>query len=112
MRHAQCTLTAPQVQRLFRDWLTPVLGPWPAVRCCTVSAVCAVLAYAAHRLSSLSDACARLAAAPDSDTLLGHLARQCPDPAPLDARLRTALTTHLPRAIRRGRWPVACDITL
>jgi Transposase DDE domain len=112
MRHAQCMLTARQVQHVWEQWLVPVLGPWPAVRRCTVSAVCAVLAYAAHRLSSLADACARLSAAPDSDTLLGHLACHCPDPAVVDGRLRTALTTHLPRTVRRGRWPVACDLTL
>jgi putative transposase len=105
-------LTAPQVQRLFRDWLAPVLGPWPAARRCTAAAACAVLAYAAHRLSSLADACARLAGAPDSDTLLGRLAHPFPAPAPLDERLRAAFTANLPRAVRRGRWPVACDITL
>src|SRR5262249_53982381 len=106
------TLTAPQVQRLFEDWLAPVLGPWPAVRRCTASAVCAVLAYAAHRLSSRADACARLTTAPDSDTLLGHLARRCPDPAAVDARLRAARTGRRRGAVPRGRWPVACDLTL
>ena len=51
MRPPQCTLTAAAVQQLFAHWLAPVLGPWPGVRRCTAPVVCAVLAYAAHRLS-------------------------------------------------------------
>src|SRR5438067_13104182 len=80
MRPPQHTLTAAQVQGLFAAWLAPVLGPWPAVRRCTAGAVTAVLAYAAHRLSSVFDACGRLAGAPDGDTALGRLARRLPDP--------------------------------
>ena len=112
MRPSQSTLAATDVQRLLADWLGPVLGPWPAARRATFAAVTAVLAYAAHRLASVSDACARLAAAPDGDTVLGLLARLLPDPAPLERRLQAALAGHLPRAARRGRWPVAVDITL
>src|SRR5215218_5040241 len=87
MRPPHCILAARDVATLFQDWLAPVLGPWPAVRTCTASAVCAVLAYAAHRLGSLADACRRLADAPDSDTVLGHLARQLDDPVALDLPL-------------------------
>src|SRR5438876_4966886 len=112
MRPPQCTLAAAQVQHLFAHWLAPVLGPWPAVRRCTAAAVTAVLAYAAHRLSSVSDAAARLAGAPDGDTVLGRLARLLPDPDALERRLQVALAGHLPRALRRGRWVIACDITL
>lgn len=112
MRPPQFTLTARDVQTLFEAWVAPVLGPWPAVRSCTVSAVCAVLAYAAHRLSSLADACRRLADAPDRDTVLGHLAAQLDDPVALDRRLKAAFGGHLPRAVRKGRWPVALDLTL
>src|SRR5215218_8584409 len=95
MRPPHCILAARDVATLFQDWLAPVLGPWPAVRTCTASAVCAVLAHAA--------ACRRLADAPDSDTVLGHLARQLDDPAALDRRLWAAFGGRLPRAVRRGR---------
>src|SRR4051794_37391196 len=84
MRPHQCSLTAPQVQQLFRAWLAPVLGTWPPVRRCTTAVVCAVLGFAAQRLSSVADACLRLADAPDGDTVLGHLARQFADADALD----------------------------
>jgi hypothetical protein len=112
MRPPQFTLSAAQVQSLFAQWLTPVLGPWPDVRRCTAAAVASVLAYAAHRLSSVFDACARLAGAPDGDTVLGGLVGLLPDPDVLERRLRAAFADHLPRAVRRGRWVVAVDITL
>src|SRR5436309_3795837 len=112
MRPPQCTLAAAQVQQLFAQWLAPILGPFPAVRRATAAAVTAVLAYAAQRLSSVADACARLTGAPDGDTALGLLARLLPDPGRLDRRLQVALAGHLPRGLRRGRRVIACDITL
>jgi Transposase DDE domain len=112
MRPPHCTLRARDIQTLFEAWLAPVLGPWPAVRSCTVAAVCAVAAHAAHRVSSLFDACRRLADAPDSDTILNHLTARLDDPVALDRRLRAAFGGHLPRAVRTGRWPVALDLTL
>src|SRR4029453_14764384 len=108
MRQRQSTLTSSQVQSLFQFWILPVLGPWPVARRCTASVVATVLAFAAHRLSSVADAVPPLMTAPDGDTILLHLAKQFADPAVLDPRIRHALTDHLPRAIRRGCWPVAC----
>jgi hypothetical protein len=112
MRPPQSTLSAAEVQHLFALWLAPILGPFPAVRRATAAAVTAVLAYAAQRLSSVADACARLAGAPDGDTVLGLLARLLPSPASWERRLQGAFATHLPRALRRGRWIIAVDITL
>jgi hypothetical protein len=112
MRPPQCTLAAADVQHLVADLLTPILGTWDDARRCTVAAVLAVLTFAAARLTSLSDACQRLADAPDSDTVLGRLRRQLPTPEGLDRRVRTALADRLPRALRRGRWVIALDTTL
>src|SRR5438270_8341951 len=94
MRPPQFSLTAAAVQSLFAQWLAPVLGPWPAVRRCSGAAVTAVLAYAAQRLSSVFDACNRLAAAPDGDTVLGLLVRLLPNADVLDRRLQTAFADH------------------
>jgi hypothetical protein len=112
MRPPQHTLTAAEVQQLFADLLAPVLGPWPAARRCTAAAVTAVLAYAAARITSITDAGLRLVGAPDGDTVLGHLARRLDDPDALDRRVRAALADHLPRAVRRMRGLVALDLTL
>ena len=112
MRPAQHTLSAGEVQHLCHQLLAPLLGTWPAVRRCTLDVVVALLAYAAARATSLADACARLANAPDSDTALGHLAGQLVDTHTLDRRARDVLAASLPRALRRGAWDVALDITL
>jgi hypothetical protein len=63
-----------------------------------------VLADAA-RITSITDACPRLADAPDAD--LGHLARQLPAWNLLDRRIRQTLVGHLPRpsAAAAGRSP-------
>ena len=112
MRHPHHTLTAAAVHHLSSQLLAPLLGVWPVVRTCTLDVALAVLAYAAARITSVTDACARLLAAPDSDTVLAHLARQVRDLPTLDRRLRAVLAASLPRALRRGRWVVAIDTTL
>src|ERR1700720_2653464 len=112
MRQSQFSITSAEVHDFASVWLAPLLGTWPRVRHCTVSAVIGVLAFAASRISSIADACARLRDAPDDDTVRKLLARQLPSPDQLDRRLRRAFTDHLPRALRRGRWIVAFDITL
>src|SRR6266550_1004321 len=109
MRQSQHTLRATAVQSLAEQWLLPVLGPWPAARRCTAVVACAVLAYAAQRLASVSDACARLAGAPKGGTLLGLLGYLLDDCDALERRLQVAFAAHLPRAVRRGRWIVALD---
>jgi putative transposase len=112
MRRPHLTLSAAEVQQHFVALVAPILGPWPAVRTGTVEAVLQVLAYAAARITSVTDACLRLAGAPDSDTVLGHLARQLPAWDVLDRRVHQTLVAHLPRSVRRGRWVVAIDTTL
>src|SRR4051812_49642829 len=84
MRRSQHTLRASEVQHLAGQLLAPLFGVWPAVRTCTLDVVLAALTYAAARITSVCDACARLAAAPDSDTALAHLARQARDRGTLD----------------------------
>jgi Transposase DDE domain len=113
MPSPQYTVSAAMVQHQVEHLLTPVLGPWPTVRRCTVTAVCLVLAYAAARLTSLAAACARLRNAPGDDAVRNALIRQLPDIHVLERRLQAALTDHLPRAVRRcRRWIVALDLVL
>src|SRR5207237_376963 len=65
-----------------------------------------------QRIASVSDACARLAGAPKGGTVLGLLGYLLSDIGALECRLQVALARHLPRALRRGAWVVALDITL
>ena len=112
MRRTEHTLTAAEVQHFAGQLLTPLLGVWPTVRTCTLDVVLAILAYAASRVTSITDACARLRDAPDSDSVLAHLAKQLVDRDTLDRRLRHLLGVSLPRCLRRGQWIIAGDTTL
>ena len=112
MRRSQHTLDASEVQHLTRQLFTPLLGLWPKVRTCTLDAVIAILTYAASRITSICDACARLRDAPDSDIVMARLAQQLVDRQTLDQRLRRLLNASLPRCLRRGKWIIAIDTTL
>ena len=111
MRRSQHTVDAASVHQLADQLLRPLFGVWPAVRSCTLDVVVRVLVYAASRITSVYEACAALQNAPDSDTVLGHLAVQVVDRETLDQRLRGVLAASLPRALRRGCWVVAVDTT-
>lgn len=112
MRRVEHTLRATEVQHLAGQLLRPLFGLWPAVRTCTRDVVIAILVYAASRITSLCDACARLRDAPDSDIVLARLAEQLVDRDTLDRRIRLLLNASLPRCLRRGKWIVAIDTTL
>jgi putative transposase len=112
MRRSQHTLKATEVQHLASQLLRPLLGTWPRLRSCTCDVVIAILTYAASRISSITDACLRLANAPDSDIVLARLAQQLVDRDTLDHRLQVLLRASLPRSLRRGQWIIAIDTTL
>lgn len=112
MRQSQHNLKTSEVQHLYEQLLTPLLGTWPPVRKCTLGVVVAILGYAASRITSISDACSRLLSAPDGDTVLEHLNSHLGSADQLDRRLRRCLIASLPRALRRGRFDVAIDTTL
>lgn len=112
MRRVEHTLRATEVQQLSHQLLTPLFGIWPSVRTCTLDAVISILTYAANRIASITDACSRLADAPDSDTVLLRLAEQFSDRDALNRRLRGVLNASTPRVLRRGSWIIAIDTTL
>ena len=111
MRRSQHTVDAASVPHHADQLLEPLLGTWPVVRTCTLAIVVRLRSYAASRITSLFDACAALRDAPDSDTVLGHLARPMVDRDTLDRRVRGVLAASRPRALRHGCWAVAVDTT-
>jgi putative transposase len=76
---------------------------------CTSSTIITLLFYAAARITSLSDACARLSGAPSDETLRQALLANLPAGAELQRRLNRALTGDLPKALHRRPQLIAID---
>jgi hypothetical protein len=79
---------------------------------CTASLLITILLYAASRITSIFDACQRLAAAPSDQALRDALRATLPPINELERRLNAALAADLPKALRKGRHPMAFDLTL
>jgi putative transposase len=77
---------------------------------CSSSVLITVLLYAAARMTSLSDACARLAGAPSDETFRQALLATLPDAAALQRQLNAALVGDLPKALRKRPQRIAIDI--
>jgi hypothetical protein len=77
---------------------------------CTSSIMITVLLYAAARLTSISDACARLSQAPSDETFRQALLATLPQWAELQRRLNRALSADLPKGIFQRPQRLAIDI--
>jgi putative transposase len=71
-----------------------------------------ILLYAASRITSIYDACQRLAAAPSDQALRDALRATLPPIKELERRLNAGLAGDLPRGLRKRRYPLAIDLTL
>jgi putative transposase len=71
-----------------------------------------ILLYAASRITSIFDACQRLAAAPSDQALRDALRATLPPINELERRLNAGLAADLPKALRKGRHTMAFDLTL
>src|SRR5882757_7898847 len=69
-----------------------------------------VLFYAASRMTSLSDACARVSGAPSDETLRQALMFNLPDIAELEREVNAALSGELPKCVRKQPQRVAIDL--
>ncbi len=79
---------------------------------CTASVIISILLYAASRITSIFDACQRLAAAPSDQSLRDALRATLPPIDELERRLNAGLAADLPKALRKRRYPLAIDLTL
>lgn len=79
---------------------------------CTASTLLQVLLIAAARVVSIFAACRDLADAPSDQTIRNALAASLPEMAELERRLNLALSTELPKALRRRARIIAIDLTL
>jgi len=81
-------------------------------RKCTASTIISILLYAAARITSVFDACQRLAAAPSDQALRDALRATLPPIDDLEQRLNAGLAADLPKRLRKRRYPMAIDLTL
>lgn len=77
---------------------------------CTSSVIITVLFYAASRMASISEACARLSKAPSDETLRQALLATLPQWTELQRRLNQALAADLPKALLKRPQRIAIDI--
>jgi DDE family transposase len=76
---------------------------------CRSSVIINILFYAAARLTSISDACARLSGAPSDETFRQALLATLPQWAELQRRLNRALSADLPKCLRKRSQRIAID---
>lgn len=77
---------------------------------CTAAVVWSVVLRAAARMVSTYAACRDLSDGPSGQAVFDALSDGLPKTlAVLERRLNAALTDHLPRRLRRGKWEVAID---
>lgn len=79
---------------------------------CTASLLITILLYAASRITSIYDACQRLAAVPSDQALRDALRATLPPIDELERRLNAGLAAELSKALRKRRYPLAIDLTL
>lgn len=102
--------------RRVHDRAAEILQAWLLVQDhgykCAVSILTKLLLYAASRMTSLHDACLRLAQAPSSDAVFKALQATLPAGQRLARQLNLALACDLPRRMFNRLWEVAIDVTM
>jgi Transposase DDE domain len=114
MRPVQYTVTPQDVEECATTILQEALELPDRGRKCPASVIWHILLYAAARITSLFDACARLRDAPGDDAVRKALIGGLPPIDELEKRLNKGLLDCLPaRLLRRARrWRLAADLTL
>lgn len=77
---------------------------------CHAGLVWSILLFAASRIVSISDACARLRRAPSDETLREALVATLPRQRELERRLNRGLAADLPKALRKRSQRVVIDL--
>jgi len=105
-------LTKEEVYGYANHWLESALRLEYNGTKCSGSVVIAVLLIAAARVVSIFAACRDLADAPSDQTIRNAIEDSLPPIPELERRLNRALTTDLPKALRRKARMIAIDLTL
>ena len=105
-------LTKEEVYGYANHWLESALGLEYNGTKCSGSIVISVLLIAAARVVLIFAACRDLADAPSDQTIRNGIEDSLPPIPELERRLNRALTTDLPKALRRKARMIAIDLTL
>jgi Transposase DDE domain len=112
MRPNHHTLDRNQVHRAAAEHLQAHLHFRDYKRKTSARVLWSLLLASAARITSLSDACARLLRGPSDETARKALLATLPDYATLQRQLNAALAGHLPEALRKRPQVLAIDLTL
>jgi hypothetical protein len=112
MRPPHRILNRKQVHHLAAEHLQAHLQFKDYKRKTSAQVLWSLLLAAAARITSLSDACGRLADVPSDETARKALLATLPDYAALQRQLNAALAGHLPKTLRRHLQRLAIDLTL
>lgn len=114
MRHGQFTIGPRDVEECASSILQDAIGLKDRGRKCSASVIWHILLYAAARITSIFDACQRLAAAPKDDAVRTALRSGLPPIDELEKRLNEGLRACLPQRWldKTRRWRLAIDVVL
>ncbi len=112
MRKPQCIVGRKDVQGHTAALLQQKVGLKPTKGKCTLSVLIHLLCAAAARLTSVFEACARMAEGPSCETARLALLATLPSYAKLQQGVNRALGSDLPRPLRRSKQRVAIDLHL
>jgi hypothetical protein len=114
MRHGQFTMTPRDVEQVASSVLQDAIGLEDRGRKCSASVIWHILLYAAARITSIFDACQRLASAPKDDAVRAALRSGLPPIDELEERLNDGLQDCLPQRWlhKTRRWRLAIDVVL
>ena len=114
MRHGQFTITPRDVEECASATLQDAIGLKDRGRKCSADVIWHILLYAAARITSIFDACQRLASAPKDDAVRAALRSGLPPIDELEERLNDGLRSCLPQRWldKTRRWRLAIDVVL
>ena len=104
------TISSPEVHQWSLNWLLHAKLLKDHGWLCTATVVWGIVLRAASRSISVSAACCDLSEGPSDQAVMTALGEGLPKTLPvLERRLNEALTTNMPRYMRKRRWKIAID---
>lgn len=107
--NAKCSATKREVHDLAHAVLQTCLKLTDYSRKFSATKLVSLLLFGVCQAISLSAACRRLTNFPSDETVRKALVANLPEREELESRLNAGLADPLPKALRKGKWPIAID---